>query len=346
MSAMKSILLPAARALAICLIALAPAAYAQDPYKTQDKPQPKAPQVSEAEEKALIKVRDAADPAAKLAAADEFVKKYPKSAKRSEVVVHVVAEIGKVTDPAQQITMLENAATIFNQPEDAEKINPVLLDAYLKANRLDDAFRAAAAFIEKNPNDVAVRTHMSLLGTDQAKARNAKYVQVSQTYGAKAIELIEADKMPAGMDAATWGQYKTKWLPQLYQSMGILAFVTGNKAEAKARLDKAVAVSTTDPVTYMLLGSLSNEEYQQLAQQHKTMAAGPMKDQVLKDAHVKLDVVIEMFARAVALSEGQPQYQQLHNQLMQDLTAYYKYRNNGKEEGLQQLINKYKKTTQ
>ena len=343
---MKSILLPAVRALAVCLIAFAPAAYAQDPYKTQDKAQPKTPQVSEAEEKALIKVRDAADPAAKLAAADEFVKKYPKSAKRGEVLVHVVAEIGKVADPAQQITMLENASTIFNQPGDAEKINPVILDAYLKANRLDDAFRIAAAVVEKNPNDVTVLTHMSLLGTDQAKARNAKFVQVSQTYGAKAIELIEGDKMPAGMDPAAWGQYKTRWLPQLYQSMGILSFVTGNKAEAKAKLDKAVAVNTTDPVTYMLLGSLSNEEYQQLAQQHKTMAAGPMKDQVLKDAHMKLDTVIEMFARAVALSEGQPQYQQLHDQLLADLTAYYKYRNNGKDEGLQQLIDKYKKPAQ
>jgi len=343
MSAMKAILSPAVRVLAVCLIAFAPAAYAQDPYKTQDKPQPKTPQVSEAEDKALIKVRDAADPAAKLAAADEFVKNYPKSAKRSEVIVHVIAEIGKVTDPAQQITMLESASTMFNQPEDGEKINPVLIDAYLKANRLDDAFRVAAAIVEKNPNDVAVLTHMSLLGTDQAKARNAKYVQVSQTYGTKAIELIEGGKMPTGMDAATWGEFKTRWLPQLYQSMGILAFVTGNKAEARARLDKAVAVNTTDPVTYMLLGSLSNEEYQQLAQQHKGMANGPMKDQLLKDAHVKLDAVIEMFARAVALSEGKAQYQQLHDQLLQDLTAYYKYRNGGKEDGLRQLIDKYKK---
>ena len=343
---MKSILLPVARALAVSLIALAPAAYAQDPYKTQDKPQAKTPQVSDAENEALKKIRDAADPAAKLAAADEFVKKYPKSVKHGEVLAHVVGEIAKVADPAQQITFLEQASTIFNQPGDAEKINPVILDAYLKANRLDDAFRVAASLVEKNPNDITVLTHMSLLGTDQAKARNAKYVQVSQTYGTKAIELIEADKMPAGMDAAAWGQYKTRWLPQLYQSMAILSFVTGNKAEAKARLDKAVALNTTDPVTYMLLGSLSNEEYQQLAQQHKAAAAGPAKDQLLKDAHVKLDVVIDMFARAVALSQGNPQFQQLHDQLLPDLTAYYKYRNNGKEDGLQQLIEKYKKPSQ
>ena len=340
---MKSMLLPAMRALAVSLIAVAPAAFAQDSYKTQEKPQAKAPQISEAEEKALIKVRDAADPAAKLAAAEEFVKKYSKSTRRSEVVLHVATEISKMPDAAQQIPLLEKAATVFNQPGDSDKLNTVLLDAYLKSNRIDDAFRAAASIVEKNPNDVLVLTHMSLLGTDQAKAKNPKYVQVSQTYGAKAIGLIEADKMPTGMDAAAWSQYKTRWLPQLYQSMGILSFVTGNKADAKAKLEKAVAVNSNDPVTYMLLGSLGNEEYQQLATKHKEMSAGPMKDQTLKDAHMKLDEVIDMFAHAVALSEGNAQYQQLHDQILQDLTAYYKYRNNGKTDGLQALIDKYKK---
>ncbi len=350
---MKSIFFPAMRALAVCLVAVTPVAFAQgssagsyntqDPYKNQDKPQPKAPQVNEAEEKALIKVRDAADPAAKLVAAEEFVKKYPKSTRRNEVVMHVSGEISKMPDAAQQIPLIEKALIIFNQPGDADKLNTVLLDAYLKANRIDDSFRVAATIIEKNPNDVIVLTHMSLLGTDQAKARNPKFVQVSQTYGVKAIELIEANKMPASMDAAAWTQYKNQWLPPLYQSMGILAFVTGNKADAKAKLEKSVAVASTDPVTYMLLGSLSNEEYQQLAAKHKEMSAGPLKDQMLKDAHMKLDEVIDMFARAVALSEGNAQYQQLHDQVLQDLTTYYKYRNSGKTDGLQALIDKYKK---
>jgi tetratricopeptide (TPR) repeat protein len=340
---MKSMLFPAMRALAVCLIALAPAAFAQDPYKNQDKPQPKAPQISEAEEKALVKVRDAADPAAKLLAAEEFVKKYPKSTRRAEVVLHVVTEISKMPDPAQQIPLLEKTLTVFNQPGDSDKINTILLDAYLKSNRIDDAFRITAVIVEKNPNDVVILTHMSLLGTDQAKAKNPKYVQMSQTWGVKAIELIEADKMPASMDAAAWTRYKNQWLPPLYQSMGILSFITGNKADAKAKLDKAVAVNSTDPVTYMLLGSLSNEEYQQLATKHKEMAAGPMKDQTLKDAHIKLDEVIDMFAHAVALSEGNAQYQALHDQLLVDLTTYYKYRNSGKTDGLQALIDKYKK---
>jgi hypothetical protein len=58
---------------------------------------------------------------------------------------------------------------------------------------------------------------------------------------------------------------------------------------------------------------------------------------------VKLDEVIELYAHAIGLSEGNAVYQQLHDQLLQDLEAYYKYRHNGSTDGLQQLIGKYKK---
>jgi hypothetical protein len=56
-----------------------------------------------------------------------------------------------------------------------------------------------------------------------------------------------------------------------------------------------------------------------------------------------MDEVIEMWAQAVGLAEGEALYQQLHDQLIQDLQAYYKYRHGGSTDGLQQLIGKYKK---
>ncbi|MFY9570573.1 MAG: hypothetical protein WAV20_04110, partial [Blastocatellia bacterium] len=107
--------------------------------------------------------------------------------------------------------------------------------------------------------------------------------------------------------------------------------------------DKARSLNETDPFTYVLLGTMLNDDYQQLAQQHKALSAGPMKDTVLTQAHGKLDEVIDMYTHAIGLAEGNPAYQQLHDQLLQDLQAYYKYRHNGSLDGLQQLIDKYKK---
>jgi len=310
------------------------------PYAVQAKDQGKA---SEGEQKALAKIESSPDVAAKLAAAGEFVKKFPKSTLRSKVVSYVAQEVNKIPDGSQRIIQLEGLLTVFKEPADAEVISPVLVDSYFSASRWDDAFRVASAYLAKNPNDLAVLTQVTIEGVEQAKKSNPKFVPQSQQYGVKAIEVIEAGKKPDTFDDARWAEYQTRWLPTLYQSLGMLSLMTGNKADARAKLDKAVSLNASEPFSYVLLGTLVNEEYQQLAQQHKTLSPGPLRDAVLKQAHGKLDEVIELYAHAVGLSEGNAAYQQLHDQLFQDLEAYYKYRHNGSTEGLQQLIGKYKK---
>ena len=55
-----------------------------------------------------------------------------------------------------------------------------------------------------------------------------------------------------------------------------------------------------------------------------------------------IDKVIDQYAHAVALSEGKPEYQRLHEQALSDLTVYYKFRHNQTTDGLQQLNDKYK----
>lgn len=320
------------------LAALATPEYSR--YAVQSKDQGK---VSEGEQKALAKIEASPDVAAKLAAAGEFVKKFPKSSLRSKVVSYVAQEVNKIPDGAQRITQLESLLNLFNEPADANVINPILVDSYFSASRWDDGFRVASVYLAKNPNDLAVLTQVTIEGVEQAKKSNPKFVQQSQQYGSKAIEVIEAGKKPETFDDARWAEYQTRWLPTLYQSLGMLSLMTGNKADARAKLDKAVSLNATEPFSYVLLGTLVNEEYQQLAQQHKTLSPGPLRDTLLTQAHGKLDEVIELYAHAIGLSEGNAVYKQLHDQLLQDLEAYYKYRHNGSTEGLQQLIGKYKK---
>lgn len=326
-----------------CWVTAAPALAtpAYSPYTVQDKS--KQAVASEGEQKALAKIEASPDVAAKLVAAGEFIKKYPKSTLRSKVVSYVAQEVGKIADGTQRITQLESLLTVFKEPTDADVINPILVDSYFSANRWDDGFRVASTYLAKNPNDLAVLTQVTIEGVEQAKKSNPKFVPQSQQYGIKAIEIIEAGKKPDAFDDARWSEYQTRWLPTLYQSLGMLSLMTGNKPDARAKLDKAVSLNASEPFSYVLLGTLVNEEYQQLAQQHKTLSPGPLRDTVLKQAHDKLDEVIELYAHAIGLSEGNPAYQQLHDQLLQDLQAYYKYRHSGSTDGLEQLIAKYKK---
>ena len=91
-----------------------------------------------------------------------------------------------------------------------------------------------------------------------------------------------------------------------------------------------------------MIGALFNDEYQNEGKQYQSMAAGPARDAQLKKVQALLDNVIDAYAHAVALSEGNVTLQHIRQQYAQDLESYYKYRHNGSTEGMQQLIDKYK----
>jgi hypothetical protein len=300
-------------------------------------------QASDAEQKAAQAVQAATDAQTTAAAAMEFVKKYPKSSLRPQVARAIADKLATVQDPAQRATFAEGALKVFDRPDEVLIINPVLINAYVEAKRIDDAFRLGSAWVEKNPNAVTGFTQMALVGIDQARLGNAKFVPQSQQYAAKAVELIEANKKPAEMSDADWASYKAEWLPQLYQSLGMLSYVSKNPADARTKLEKAAALGTTDPTTYFLLADMIDQDYSESASKINAMKAGAERDAAFKQAQDQLDKVIELYAQTVALSEGRTGYEKMHEQVLPVLTNYYKYRK-GSTDGLQQLIDKYKKT--
>lgn len=335
-------------ALALCFAScVAGVAQAQSyPAESQPKEQQKgkgAPQVSDAEVKAAKAVESAADAQTVMAATGGFMKKYPKSTLRPQVARIVAGKIAGVTDPAQRAAAAENFSKVFTLPDEAGIVTSVLVDAYVAAKRYDDVYRVATpAAIEKSEDPLGTMVTLVLTGANLAQQKNVKYVVPSQQLGLRAVEMIEGDKKPAGLDAARWGEYKTKWLPQLYSSLALLSLSGGNAADAGAKLQKAAALKSTDPNTYILLGMLTNDDYQRVAQQHKA-AAGAEKDELLKKATALMDQVIESYAHAVALIEGDARYDQTRAQLMQDMESYYKFRHSGSSDGMRQLIDKYKK---
>ncbi len=329
----------------LCLCALvspAPAAAAAAAGQDQPKTQAAPPSAPEAEVKAAQAVQAATDAAAALKAAGVFVKKYPKSVIRPQVAQITTDKLAATQDAAARVTQGEEYLKIFSAPQEANLINPHLVRAYVDAKRYDDAYRVASVeAIEKFNNPVGPMLTLAITGVQLARQQNPKYVERSVQLGLKAIELIESDKKPAGVDAADWADYKTKWLPQVYQELGFLSLTTGNMADAKLKLGRAAALNTDDPQTYALLGYIADREYKKLAEEHKA-AADAAKPELLAKAHEQMDKVIDTYARAVALAEGDARFEQLRTQLRQDLENYYKYRK-GSAEGLQQLIDKYKK---
>jgi hypothetical protein len=331
--------------LGLCALLCAGAARGQQqqPPAAAAQGQAKPKVSSEAELKAAQAVENAADGAAALAAAGEFVKKYPKSEIRLDVARSAADKIAKVQDAAQRVSLSESFLKTFNAPAEANVINSDLALAYVNAKRLDDAFRVAdPASAEKFERPVGVLVTLAMTGAQELQNGNTKYRDQSRQLGLKAVEIFEAGQVPAGYDAASWAGYKAKWLPQVYHSLAVMSYISGDKADARAKLEKAVALGTTEAVSYYLLGLIEDDEYQALAAKHKA-ATGAAQADLQKQALAQMDKVIDAYARTLALAEGDARFDQLRAAVRPALESYYKYRNNNSADGLQALIDKYKK---
>ena len=253
-----------------------------------------------------------------------------------------MGEIAAEKDPEQKISGVETFLGLFTEASEQELAVPVLVDGYQAAKRWDDAFGLAPRVLAKNSGNVVLLTQLAIGGTDLARTGKKDYYDQTKQYAAQAIALMEADKKPSDTKDDEWAAFKKQWIPQLYQSQGLLFAIGGNPPDARASYLKASALNPVDPYNYYLLGVVVDDEYQQLAKQYKVTPSGPAQEAMLKNINGKLDEVIDLYARAVGLSEGKPAYQGMHDQVLEGLRAYYKFRK-GSLDGLPALIDKYKK---
>jgi len=346
---MKSKIAHTLRALAIivCATVVFSLTFASNPA-VQDKQQAKddAPKTSEGEQQAINKISAASGVAEKLKASADYLKKYGKSPMRPRVAGHVADEIIKVTDPAQRISLIENFNKTFNQPGEADLVKSTLIEALLNSNKLDEAINEASKYLEKNPEDVIVLTQLAWAGANQAQkniqsgqAVNQVTLQKASQAGAKAVEMLEADKKPEKMDATYWNNYRNSWLPRLYQAQGVILYVSNDKPGAKDKLEKSIGLDPYDPPALLMITDILNDEYNQIAQKYQS----ERKQALLNEAMQKMDELIDYLARAAAATEGNAQFQAVNSQLMENLKSYYSFRHEGKTDGLKELIQKYKK---
>lgn len=309
----------------------------QDKAQAKDQPPP----MSDGERRAVEKINNAKDPEAKMKAASEFVKKNPKSTVRPKVASYVADQVSIGQNPQQIVTLCQNFISAFNTTEEGDLVRPGLVDALLKLEKWDDALSESAQYLQRNPEDVTVLISVAWAGANQMQkqASTPKLTQTATDASAKAVELMEQDKRPTRFDEKSWGEYRNSWLPRLYLARGLMLVTGGNRAEAKDNLEKAAGLEPYDPSTLMMLVNITNEEYQELAKRYQT----EKKSDLLDKAVEKMDETIDWMARAIGATEGNAQMQQINQQLRENLSAYYSFRHEGKTDGLNQLIEKYKK---
>jgi tetratricopeptide (TPR) repeat protein len=301
-----------------------------------------AVKVSGDEAKAVKKIEGAKTLADKIKATDEFLKKYPKSPVRDQAAGYLAGQIMQLKDDAQVVQNGETYLTMFTEPAEADLILPSLIYSYSAVKRHPEAFAAAEKYFSRHPENVSLRLKMAIDGSNLRRGGTKDFTVPSRNYAAQAIALIEANKKPADIDDAGWKEYQTKWLAQLYQSVGVIDFYAGDKTNARANFEKAIKIDAADINSWVLLSNMIDEEYQDLAMKYNVADPGAARDELLKQANEKMDQVIDMFARIVALTDARPEARPINEQVRQNLEGYYKYRHKNLD-GLPALINKYKK---
>lgn len=292
------------------------------------------------EAEALTAIKLATNPTSKLAAAEDFVARFPKSNERLRIAEVIAAEILKIKDGNVALALLERARTVFTSDEEREILKPVALEAYAMGNRADDAFALAGEMLAKNPDDLRVLVRMTRAGAEEMRKKNQKYLDVSLQYGLKAIATIEKGEKPSSIDDQTWSAHKDHLGP-LYQQTAILYLAAKNTEEAKARFTRASELSPHDPSNFALLGRIIDADYLAQMKSYEEMPEGKSKQEALQKLEAVLDSVIDAYARAAGLATGRAEYQALLQQLIPDLTNYYQYRYKSTK-GLPQLINQYR----
>jgi len=329
------------RILSACALvcALALGAAAQEAAKQAEA------KVSGGEREAAQKIEKAKGTEARLQAAAAFVKKYPQSALRKQIAETLANEIAAVTDAQQSLSLAQAYQDIFNLPDEQQRVTATLLNGYINTGQTEDAIKLGTAWLAQHPEDIPTMQNLTILASAQVIKGNNAFAAQGRQLGAKAIELLEADKMPAGFDAARWPDFKKSALVSLYRETGVIAFKGGDKKAAAALFEKAAAYNSPDPAVYILLSELDTDEYELRAKEYQVAAVAD-RPAALKRVEEQLDKVIESYARAIARTEGNAQYAQANAAFRQDLERYYKFRHKNSTDGLQQLIDKYKKPAQ
>ena len=301
-----------------------------------------APKYTKAEADANNAIVNAVGVPAKLKLCEDFIKKNPKSQLRSKLASYLSQEIETVTDGQQRLAVVEQFGKIFNTSEEQDLVLPAKVDGLAIVGKTDEAFKLAPKVFQKDPDSIFLYTQLALKGSNEVRQGKMNFADPSWEYGTKAVKMMEENKRPNEMDEKYYNQFKTQFQPELYQALGFIAFQKQDFPTSKSMFEKNVALNPKNGFGYLMLAEITNGDYQRVGMQFNS-TTGPERDKLLKQAEALMDTAIDLYAHTMALADGNAQMQPIVGQITEQLQQYWKFRHGGKLDGLQQLIDKYKK---
>jgi len=205
-----------------------------------------------------------------------------------------------------------------------------------------EAFPVGKVVMAEEPDQLDSLIALGTAGYLAAGARNNNFDKEAIAYARRAIQLIEGGKAPV-----SWDPYKGKedTLAYLYLTLGILQLKTAPNEAIDALLKSVQHESELkkQPSTYLYLAqAYQSGPYAKLSADFQAKFGGKPETTESKAALEKLDqvidVMIDAYARAVALAGTDPQYAQNKTAWLNALTPFYKFRHQDTDAGLNEFI--------
>jgi len=253
-------------------------------------------------------------------AASEYLKKYPR-------------------DNDQYTQYLQKWVVIYERDERKRTLPQLIYNA----KNFAGAYSVGKQILAEEPDNLPALIHLGYAGyLATTTAKNEAFNADARTYANKAIQLIEAGKSPG-----SWAPFKGKddTLAQLYYAVGFLSLKSAPD-RAIEPLIKAAQIDTdlkkSPSIYYYLAAAYESGPYKTMAAAYQTAFAGKEETAQSKLALEKLNVIIDLmidaYARAVAASGNDPANAQNKTQWSTKLGEFYKFRHEGSDVGLSELI--------
>ena len=205
-----------------------------------------------------------------------------------------------------------------------------------------EAFSLGKQVLADEPDHLDSLIALGNAGYLAAGARNTTFDKDAIAYAKRAIQLLEAGKVPEA-----WAPYKGKdeALGYLYSTIGVLQLKPAPNEAIEPLIKSAQLESPlkTLPSTYYYLAqAYQTGPYARLSADYRTRFAEKAETAESKQALDKLgqviDLMIDAYARAVALVGNDAQNAQNKAAWLGTLTTFYKFRHQDSDAGLTELI--------
>jgi hypothetical protein len=214
-----------------------------------------------------------------------------------------------------------------------------------KEKAYDEAFDAGKYVLTTDPDNVRILTALGYAGMQAAASGNTIFASDAIVHAKKAIQLIDGGKVAADWKPFTGKDETLGWLNYV---LGVLVLRDAPHDAIRFLVNAAQyeGAPKKNPVVYYYLASLYSSDFEKQRSEFKTSYGGkqetPESKAALARISTQIDLIIDAYARAIAYTKANPQYQQMFQQQeagwTKSLTELYKSRHDNSDKGLKELI--------